>query len=181
MSIYDFKRAVDDGATVPLYYENRADLLEITNPEINDRLLDAIEAADLDPNEEAKLDRELEKDIHIITSETRLDTIARDFVEHYTSLWTTGKAMFVCVNKVTAKRMYDLAQKYWKIKISETEQALHGATQQEYQEINRKLQWLKETEMAVIISQEQNEIAAFQKWGGGYKTTSRADGKSGDG
>ena len=44
VSIYDFKRAVEDNATVPLYYENRADLLHINNPEINDELIEAIEA-----------------------------------------------------------------------------------------------------------------------------------------
>lgn len=92
VSIYDFKRAVDDGATVPLYYENRSDMLDITNPEINDELLEAVEQADLDINERAKLELELSKDIHIITAEPRLKTIAKDFVEHYSGIWTTGKA-----------------------------------------------------------------------------------------
>ena len=165
VSIYDFKRAVDDGATVPLYYENRSDMLEITNPEINDELLDAIEAADLDVNQQAKLELELAKDIHIITSEPRLDTIARDFVEHYSDLWTTGKAMFVCVNKVTCVRMYNLAQKYWAEKISALEKELKVSSQQEAQELERKIAWMKETEMAVIISQEQNEIQTFNNWG----------------
>lgn len=165
VSIYDFKRAVDDGATVPLYYENRSDMLNITNPEINDALLDAVEAADLDVNQQAKLELELAKDIHIITSEPRLDTIARDFVEHYSELWTTGKAMFVCVNKVTCVRMYNLAQKYWADKIAELEAELKIATQQETQELRRKIDWMKETEMAVIVSQEQNEIQTFKNWG----------------
>ena len=165
VSIYDFKRAVDDGATVPLYYENRSDMLQITNPEINDELLDAIEAADLDVNQQAKLELELAKDIHIITSEPRLDTIAKDFVEHYSDLWTTGKAMFVCVNKVTCVRMYNLAQKYWAEKISALEKELKVATQQEAQELERKIAWMKETEMAVIVSQEQNEIQTFNNWG----------------
>ena len=165
VSIYDFKRAVDDGATVPLYYENRSDMLEITNPEINDELLDAIEAADLDVNQQAKLELELAKDIHIITSEPRLDTIAKDFVEHYSELWTTGKAMFVCVNKVTCVRMYNLAQKYWALKVSELEKELKNATQQEAQELERKIDWMKKTEMAVIVSQEQNEIQTFNNWG----------------
>ena len=165
VSIYDFKRAVDDGATVPLYYENRSDMLQITNPEINDELLDAIEAADLDVNQQAKLELELAKDIHIITSEPRLDTIAKDFVEHYSELWTTGKAMFVCVNKVTCVRMYNLAQKYWAEKISELEKSLKKATQQEAQELERKIAWMKETELAVIVSQEQNEIQTFNNWG----------------
>lgn len=165
VSIYDFKRAVDDGATVPLYYENRSDMLQITNPEINDKLLDAIEAADLDVNQQAKLELELAKDIHIITSEPRLDTIAKDFVEHYSELWTTGKAMFVCVNKVTCVRMFNLAQKYWADKIAELEAEMKVATQQEAQELERKIAWMKETEMAVIVSQEQNEIQTFNNWG----------------
>ena len=165
VSIYDFKRAVDDGATVPLYYENRSDMLQITNPEINEELLDAVEAADLDVNQQAKLELELAKDIHIITSEPRLDTIAQDFVEHYSDLWTTGKAMFVCVNKVTCVRMYNLAQKYWAKKIVELEKELKTVTQQEAQELERKIAWMKETEMAVIVSQEQNEIQTFQNWG----------------
>lgn len=165
VSIYDFKRAVDDGATVPLYYENRSDMLNITNPEINDALLDAVEAADLDVNQQAKLELELTKDIHIITSEPRLDTIARDFVDHYSELWTTGKAMFVCVNKVTCVRMYNLAQRYWAEKIAELEEELKTVTQQEAQELERKIAWMKETEMAVIVSQEQNEIQTFKNWG----------------
>ena len=165
VSIYDFKRAVDDGATVPLYYENRSDMLNIKNPKINDALLDAVEAADLDVNQQAKLELELAKDIHIITSEPRLDTIAHDFVEHYSELWTTGKAMFVCVNKVTCVRMYNLAQKYWAEKIKELEAELKLATQQEAQELERKISWMKETEMAVIVSQEQNEIQTFNNWG----------------
>lgn len=166
ISIYDFKRAVDDGATVPLYYENRADMLEIINPEINDELIEAIEAADLDINQKAKVELELRKDIHILTSNDRLDTIAQDFVNHYSDLWTTGKAMFVCVNKTTAVRMYELAMKYWAVKTAELEKSLNTtASQQEYQELERKLAWMKSTEMAVVISQEQNEITHFEKWG----------------
>jgi len=164
VSIYDFKRAVDDGATVPLYYENRSDMLDITNPEINDELLDAVEQADLDINERAKLELELSKDIHIITSEPRLKTIANDFVEHYSDLWTTGKAMFVCINKITCVRMYDYVIDLWNKKISALEKELPTLTQQEAQELTRKIEWMKETEMAVIISQEQNEIQTFKNW-----------------
>ena len=140
-------------------------MLNITNPEINDALLDAVEAADLDVNQQAKLELELAKDIHIITSEPRLDTIARDFVDHYSELWTTGKAMFVCVNKVTCVRMYNLAQKYWAEKIAELEAELKTVTQQEAQELERKIAWMKETERAGIVSQEQNEIQTCKNWG----------------
>ena len=167
ISVYDFKRAVDDGATVPLYYENRGEKLgTIKNPEITQEIIDAIEAADLDTSQQEKLELEFAKEIHVLTAEPRLEAIAKDFVEHYTDVWTSGKAMFVCLNKVTCVRMYNLAQKYWAEKIKETEAALKKTTsQQAYQELERKLQWLKETEMAVVISQEQNEIQTFKKWG----------------
>ena len=165
VSIYDFKRAVDDGATVPLYYENRSDMLDITNPQINDELLEVIEQADLNVNEKAKLEFEMSKDIHIITAEPRLKTIAKDFVEHYSGIWTTGKAMFVCVNKVTCVRMYNFVQEYWQDKIEELQKDLKNLTQQEAQELIRKIEWMKQTEMAVIISQEQNEIQHFKNWG----------------
>lgn len=165
VSVYDFQRAVDDGATVPLYYENRSDMLEIQNPEINEELLEAVEKADLDVNEQAKLEVELAKDIHIITAQPRLEAIAKDFVNHYSELWTTGKAMFVCVNKVTCVRMYNLAHQFWAEKIEEIEKQLKTVSQQESQELQRKIDWMKETEMAVIISQEQNEIQTFQNWG----------------
>ena len=102
ISIYDFKRAVDDGATVPLYYENRGEkILDLHNPEITDRILDAIEAADLDVDKQDKLEAEFAKEIHLLTAEPRLRSIARDFAGHYSDLWASGKAMFVCLNKVT--------------------------------------------------------------------------------
>lgn len=167
ISVYDFKRAVEDGATVPLYYENRGEKLgTIRNPEITQQIIDAIEAADLDVSQQEKLEREFAKEIHVLTAQPRLEAIARDFVEHYTDVWTSGKAMFVCLNKVTCVRMYDLVQQYWAEKIAELEQNLRKETsQQAYQELERKLQWMKETEMAVVISPEQNEVQTFRKWG----------------
>ena len=171
ISVYDFKRAVEDGATVPLYYENRGEKLKITEDSaITDRILQAIEDADLDMNQQEKLEREFAKEIHILTAEPRLDTIAKDFVSHYSDLWTSGKAMFVCLNKVTCVRMYNMVQKYWQAEIAELKKQLKNATQQEAQEIERKIKWMEETEMAVVISQEQNEIKTFEKWGLDIKT-----------
>lgn len=72
--------------------------------------------------------------------------------------------MFVCLNKVTCVRMYDLVQKYWQDDIKALEKQIQAASQQEVQELERKLKWMKETEMAVVISQEQNEIKTFKKW-----------------
>lgn len=165
VSVYDFKRAVEDGATVPLYYENRGEkIADLHNPEITEQILDAIEDADLDVDQQDKLEAEFAKEIHLLTAEPRLKSIAHDFVKHYSDLWTSGKAMFVCLNKVTCVRMYNYVQKYWKEVIKQLELEIKKSTQQEARELERKLKWMQETEMAVVISQEQNEIQTFKKW-----------------
>lgn len=165
VSVYDFKRAVEDGATVPLYYENRGEkIADLHNPEITQQILDAIENADLDADQQDKLEAEFAKEIHLLTAEPRLKSIARDFVNHYSDLWTSGKAMFVCLNKVTCVRMYNYVQEYWKEEIERLKARIGAAAQQEAQELERKRRWMQETEMAVVISQEQNEIQTFRKW-----------------
>ena len=165
VSVYDFKRAVEDGATVPLYYENRGEkIADLHNPEITNQILDAIENADLDTDRQDKLEAEFAKEIHLLTAEPRLRSIAKDFVGHYSDLWTSGKAMFVCLNKVTCVRMYNYVQEYWKEEIKTLRIKIKNVTQQESQELERKLMWMEETEMAVVISQEQNEIQTFKKW-----------------
>ena len=171
VSVYDFKRAVEDGATVPLYYENRGEkILDLHNPEITNQILDAIENADLNVDQQDKLEAEFAKEIHLLTAEPRLRSIAKDFVRHYSDLWTSGKAMFVCLNKVTCVRMYNFVQEYWKEEIKILIAQLKHTSQQESLELERKIKWMEETEMAVVISQEQNEIQTFKKWGLDIKT-----------
>ena len=168
VSIYDFKRAVEDKATVPLYYENRGERLQaLKNPEINEEIAAALEqAGDMDASQLAKLEREFAKEVHLLTAKKRLRIVAQDFVHHYSDLWTSGKAMFVCYNKVTCVQMYNYVQEYWQREIELLEVAIEKCdSQQEVQEMKRKLEWMKETEMAVVVSQEQNEIQTFQKWG----------------
>ena len=167
VSIYDFKRAVEDHATVPLYYENRGERLkELENPEINEEIAAAIEDAELDSSQQSKVEREFAKEVHLLTAEKRLRIIAKDFVRHYSDLWTSGKAMMVCLNKVTCVRMHNYVQEYWADEIMTLEQRLKKIPfQQEAQELQQKITWMKETEMAVVISQEQNEIQLFKKWG----------------
>lgn len=167
VSVYDFKRAVEDKATVPLYYENRGEKLkEIKNPDITDKIINAIAEADLNPDQEEKVMHEFEKEVHLLTAEPRLRAIAKDFVHHYTDLWTTGKAMFVCLNKVTCVRMYNYVQEYWHKEIENLEKEVRSSvSDQEQNELSRKLKWMQETEMCVVVSQEQNEIQTFKKWG----------------
>lgn len=168
ISIYDFKRAVDDKATVPLYYENRGERLkDLKNPEINEEIAAVLEqAGDIDASQQTKLEREFAKEVHLLTAPKRLRIVAKDFVRHYSDLWTSGKAMVVCYNKVTCVRMYNYVQEYWQKEIEALDKQISQCSyQQEVQELKRKLEWMQQTEMAVVVSQEQNEIQAFRKWG----------------
>jgi len=166
VSIYDFKRAVEDKATVPLYYENRGEKLkDLKNPEITAEIAARLDEENLDPSQIAKLEREFAQEVHLLTADKRLKIIAQDFVKHYSDLWTSGKAMMVSFNKVTCVRMFNHVQYYWQKEIEALEKTIKDSSyQQEAQELMRKLKWMKETEMAVVISQEQNEIQTFKKW-----------------
>jgi len=118
VSIYDFQRAVADGATLPLFYENRGEKLKIVDETINQRIKERIEAAkasgDLDEEQEEKLYRKIAEDYPILTSGPRLDKVADDFVMHYHQRWQTGKAMMVCLDKITCVKMYDRITTTWK-------------------------------------------------------------------
>ncbi len=124
VSTYDFQRAVDDQATVPLYYDNRGDKLGLATPDLNLRIAEVLEQTDLDPDQERKVRRLLRQDYRVFTGQRRLNRIAQDFVYHYTAQWETGKAMLVCLDKVTCVRMYDLVQKHWQRRIKEAEKAV---------------------------------------------------------
>ena len=52
------------------------------------------------------LEKLLGKDYEVITADERLDKIAADFVEHCATRWESGKAMLVCIDKITCARMH---------------------------------------------------------------------------
>ena len=167
VSIYDFQQAVEDGATVPLFYENRTPELQLVNADLNDDIYGVIEAADLDGEEEKKLERELGRQYHIITRDDRLETIARDIVRHFLGRGFMGKAIAISIDKATTLRMHDKVQRYWK---EETERVRALVDQlppnpseldptEEAEELRQRLHILTTTDMAVIVSAAQNEIA----------------------
>ena len=169
VSTYDFQRAVEDEATVPLYYDARGDKLGLAaSADLNDKLaaeIEAVEAAG-DADQARRLEAALRRDYPVLTSETRLDAVARDFVRHYSDGWQTGKAMFVCPDKVTCVRMHGLIETHWDGRIAELERQLDDAAdEQEGQEQVRQIAWMRETVAAVVISEDQGEVAEFEKWG----------------
>ncbi len=166
ISTYDFQRAVDDKATVPLYYDARGEKLGIVTNDLNEKIaakLEEIEIDDQDVTE--RLERKLKRDYHIITSQPRLEQIAEDFVEHYSIGGQKGKAMLVCIDKITCVRMQEIILEKWQAKIKGLEKELTKlADQQASMVMERKLAWMRETIMAVVVSEEQGEVEKFRKW-----------------
>ena len=52
VSVYNFKQSMDDGDTVPLYYENRIPELQLTNENLTEEIADNLRPADLDEDQE---------------------------------------------------------------------------------------------------------------------------------
>ena len=164
ISVYNFKQSVDDNATVPLYYENRIPEVQLSNEDLNADLEKIIEDAMLDDRQEEKLQREFSREYHIITRDDRLEKIAEDIVAHFASRGYQGKAMVVSIDKSTAVRMYDKVQKHWNQYIETLKEKLKGP-KADKEKIEQKLDYMRETDMAVVVSQEQNEVDKFKKLG----------------
>jgi type I restriction enzyme, R subunit len=169
VSTYDFQNAINDGSTVPLYYQNRMPELNFKNEDFNEKMELLIEKENLSPEEERVLARNFATQHHLITNDERLDKVAYDLVDHFHSRGFLGKGMVISIDKITAVKMYDLVQKHWKAKIAELENEFIKMDQGDdpiaYFEMKDKIEWMKETDMAVVVSGEQNEEEKFRKAG----------------
>jgi type I restriction enzyme R subunit len=167
VSIYDFQQSVEDGATVPLFYENRTPELQLVNPDLNEDIYNLIEAAELDPEQEVKLERELSRQYHIITRDDRLETVAQDIVRHFLGRGFVGKAMVVSIDKATALKMHDKVRKHWGIETTKVEKELvaGGLAANKKEALIKRLNVLTTTDMALIVSPGQNEIPQMKKLG----------------
>lgn len=167
ISKYGFKRATEDKATVPLFYDARGETLGVAVGDLNERIAEKLEEFETDDLDVAlRLERELRREYHVITAEPRLDPVARDFVRHYSTAWESGKAMLVCIDKVTCARMHALVTRYWEERTRELEAEVESAEdEQEEMERRRRVEWMRQTRAAVVVSEEQGEVEKFRKWG----------------
>mgnify|MGYP001231589200 CR=1 FL=1 len=154
VSTYNFAESVKDKATVPLYYENRTPEVEIKNQELDQDLEGLINTFDLEDSEEKKLNTRIAKQYHIITRDERLDRVAKDIVEHFINRYQQGKAMVVSIDIPTCVIMYDKVQIHWKNTLEDLKKSN-----------NELYQIHKNTDMAVVVSQSQNEEERLNKKG----------------
>ncbi|MEC5129638.1 type I restriction endonuclease subunit R [Verrucomicrobiales bacterium BCK34] len=167
VSIYDFKQSVDDGATVPLYYENRTPELEITNPDLNEEIYQVIDDAGLDDDQEERLKNVLGKRYHRITRDDRLDAVAKDIVHHFLNRGYQGKAMVVSIDKLTTLRMYEKVRAEWEAERERVESRIgdYSTGSPQRKELEERLANLCETDMAVVVSPGQNEVQEMKERG----------------
>lgn len=174
ISIYNFADAVDDGATLPLYYENRVPEVSVSSDTIGDDIADILDQADLTEEQEARLESEFSKAYHIITREDRLETIAADLVEHYInrdpfSNGMLGKAMVVSIDKATTIKMYDKVQLAWKTKLSSLKAKAKHTSGSRLNKLQFQIEHMESTDMAVVVSGGQNDDERLAKKGLDYK------------
>ena len=166
VSIYDFKQSVEDGATVPLFYENRVPALQLTNEDLNEELEGILEDAELDDAQESKIEQEFSREYHLITREDRLDAIAKDIVSHFMGRGYRGKAMVISVDKAATVKMYDKVQAHWKGYLEGLRAELDNAASPDLRDpLAAKIQYMEETDMGVVVSQSQNEIDDLRQKG----------------
>jgi type I restriction enzyme R subunit len=167
VSIYDFQQSIEDGATVPLYYENRTPELNLVNPRLNEDLYDVIDDADLDEEAEARLEQLLGQRYHLLTRDDRLDTVAADIVRHFLGRGFQGKAMVVSIDKLTAFRTFEKVRQAWRAETERIETALRDYDLDEAAraELQARRARLLALDMALIVSPGQNEIEDMRKHG----------------
>ncbi|MEZ9247115.1 type I restriction endonuclease subunit R [Vibrio lentus] len=111
VSIYDIQDAVDDGATVPIYYESRLAKLDINQDEIeqlNDKVEDEI-GEDEETADREKVKSEWATLEKLVGAEPRIEQVAKDLVEHFTTRTSTfpGKAMIVSMSREICVDLYN--------------------------------------------------------------------------
>lgn len=109
ISVYDIQQAVEDGATVPIYYEGRLaklELKETEKPKIDPEFEEVTEGEEAEEKEKLKTKwAALEA---VVGSENRIDLIARDLLAHFDARLEVieGKAMIVCMSRRICVELY---------------------------------------------------------------------------
>jgi len=167
VSVYNFAASAADHATVPLFYENRIPQLKIENPTFGDDLMTIVEEADLDDDQQRQLARHLGQQYELITRDDRLDAVAKDIVEHFLGRGFAGKALVVSIDKITAVRTYEKVQRFWAERLESDQEELRreNLTEEEADLLESEIGFMRSTDMAVVISQSQNEIAEMAERG----------------
>lgn len=162
VSEYNFQQSMDDGATVPLFYEKRVPEVLIQNEGLSEEFYEILEDENLDEAQQAKLERRFATEVEVIKRDDRLEKIARDIVYHFPRRGYLGKGLLVAVDKFTAVKMYDKVQAQWKAALKELVGRIgKSANDIEKARLKKIVAYMRLVEMAVVISEDADEVQKF--------------------
>jgi len=166
VSEYNFQQSMDDGATVPLFYEKRVPEVLIQNEGLSEEFYQILEDENLDEGQQAKLEQRFAKEVEVIKRDDRLEKIARDIVYHFPRRGYLGKGLVVSVDKFTAVKMYDKVQRLWKEEIRSLKGTINKtASEIEKRRLEQRVEFMRSVEMAVVISGDAGEEEKFAAQG----------------
>lgn len=161
VSEYNFVQSMDDGATVPLFYEKRVPEMVNQNKDLEDEFYDLLDEANLDDLQQAKLEKKFATELEVIRRPDRLDRIAEHIVHHFPRRGYLGKAVVISLDKFTAVRMFERVERLWKEEIRKLTGDVAKASGDHKSNLKKRLEWMKRVEMAVVVSEEAEEEKRF--------------------
>jgi type I restriction enzyme R subunit len=166
ISEYNFKQSIDDESTVPLFYHKRVPQVLLQNDDIDDDLAEIVVDEELTTEQQEKLEREFAQEMSVLKADDRLEIIAKDIVYHFPRRGYLGKGMVVAIDKFTAVKMYDKVKRLWEEEKRELQKQINETKGlDEKADLKRILEWMRKTDMAVIVSEEAGEEEKFEKNG----------------
>jgi len=173
VSEYNFAQSIEDGATVPLYYKKSVPRVTQINENLVGDAANILNSHELSEEEQKKLDRDYSTLFEVVKRDDRLNEIAQHIVKHFPTRLDIRndegkrkpmKAMVVSIDKFTSVKMYEKVQYFVKEEIKELRKKKRKATEIEKRSIDSVLQFLLETKMAVVISQEGSDTDEEEKF-----------------
>ncbi len=167
ISRYDFADSVADGSTVPIYYQNRVPKVQLQNDTLNEEYSEIIEDENLSDEQKERLTREFANITTVITDNDRLESIAEDIVNHFPERGYLGKGMIISIDKLTALKMHEKVKRLWEEKIKDLRGQINVLLKDspERLQLEQKRKWMRETEMCVIVSYDNDENEKFDASG----------------
>jgi len=166
VSEYSFSQSMDDGATVPLFYNKRVPEVLNQNDGLSDEFYEILEDENLDETQQEALEKRFATELSVIVRNDRLETIAKDIVDHFPRRGYLGKGMVITVDKFTTVRMYDKVQRFWKEALKELRGTIKTTSDElEKRRLKRVVDNMRKVEMAVVVSEENGEEQRFDAKG----------------
>lgn len=164
VSEYNFAESIKDNATVPLFYIKRVPEVELQNDYFDSDFTDIIEEENLTDAEQRRLENKYSKILEVIKRDDRLEAVAKHIASHFPYRGFLGKGMVISVDKFTTVRMYEKVKKYFKEEIKKLNNDISKTSDENIRnELKAIRDYINKIKMAVVISEDADEIERFNK------------------